>query len=115
MFILGLRAWYTVKAQAMFVEEITLNLSIFLPVPHSTISNYLYDTLVWASTHLLKLKVSHYSSHDELVNIMFSEYIRKKKRNLELKWRRQWHPTPVLLPGKSHEWRSLVGGSPWGR
>ena len=21
--------------------------------------------------------------------------------------RRQWHPTPVLLPGKSHEWRSL--------
>ena len=29
-------------------------------------------------------------------------------------WRRQWHPTPVLLPGKSHGWRSLVGCSPWG-
>ena len=28
-------------------------------------------------------------------------------------WRRQWHPTPVLLPGKSHGWRSLVGCSPW--
>ena len=28
--------------------------------------------------------------------------------------RRQWHPTPVLLPGKSHGWRSLVGCSPWG-
>ena len=28
--------------------------------------------------------------------------------------RRQWHPTPVLLPGKSHGWRSLVGSSPWG-
>ena len=27
----------------------------------------------------------------------------------------QWHPTPALLPGKSHEWRSLVGCSPWGR
>ena len=26
--------------------------------------------------------------------------------------RRQWHPTPVLLPGKSHGWRSLVGYSP---
>ena len=25
--------------------------------------------------------------------------------------RRQWHPTPVLLPGKSHGWRSLVGYS----
>jgi len=32
-----------------------------------------------------------------------------------LKRRRQWHPTPVLLPGKSHGWRSLVGCSPWGR
>ena len=26
----------------------------------------------------------------------------------------QWHPTPVLLPRKSHGWRSLVGCSPWG-
>ena len=31
-----------------------------------------------------------------------------------IKWRRQWHPTPVLLPGNSHGWRSLVGCSPWG-
>ena len=29
--------------------------------------------------------------------------------------RRQWHPTPVLLPGKSHGRRGLVGCSPWGR
>ena len=29
-------------------------------------------------------------------------------------WRRQWHPTPVVLPGKSHGRRSLVGCSPWG-
>ena len=35
---------------------------------------------------------------------LYSEYI----------WRRQWHPTPALLPGKSHGWRSLVGRSPWG-
>ena len=28
--------------------------------------------------------------------------------------RRQRHATPVLLPGKSHGWRSLVGCSPWG-
>ena len=26
-----------------------------------------------------------------------------------------WHPTPVLLPGKSHGRRSLVGCSRWGR
>ena len=29
--------------------------------------------------------------------------------------RKQWQPTPVLLPGKSHGRRSLVGCSPWGR
>ena len=29
--------------------------------------------------------------------------------------RRQWHPTPVLWPVKSHGWRSLEGCSPWGR
>ena len=28
--------------------------------------------------------------------------------------RRQWHPTPVLLPGKSLGRRSLVGCTPWG-
>ena len=32
-----------------------------------------------------------------------------------LSQRRQWQPTPVLLPGKSHGWRSLVGCIPWGR
>ena len=31
-----------------------------------------------------------------------------------MNWRRQWQPTPVLLPGKSHGWRGLVGCSPWG-
>ena len=35
--------------------------------------------------------------------------------NLSYSWRRQWHPTPVLLPGKSHGQRSLVGCSPRGR
>ena len=29
--------------------------------------------------------------------------------------RRQWHPTPVLLPRESQGWRILVGCSPWGR
>ena len=30
-------------------------------------------------------------------------------------WRRKWQPTPVLLPGKSHGWRNLVGYSLWSR
>ena len=39
----------------------------------------------------------------------------KQGRSVLITWRRQWHPTPVLLPGKSHGRRSLVGCSPWGR
>ena len=38
----------------------------------------------------------------------------KMENSRDLFWRRQWHPTPVLLPGKSHGRRSLVGHSPWG-
>ena len=29
-------------------------------------------------------------------------------------WRRKQQPTPVLLPGRFHGWRNLVGYSPWG-
>ena len=29
-------------------------------------------------------------------------------------WRREWQPTPVLLPGESHGQRGLEGYCPWG-
>ena len=38
----------------------------------------------------------------------FHPWVRK------IPWRRKWQSTPVLLPGKSHGQRSLVGYSPWG-
>ena len=38
----------------------------------------------------------------------FNPWVRK------IPWRREWQPTPVFLPGKSHGQRSLVGYSPWG-
>ena len=50
--------------------------------------------------------------------IIQSEVSQKEKDKYHILthiWRRQWHPTPVLLPGKSHGRRSLVGCSPWGR
>ena len=34
-------------------------------------------------------------------------------KGVDIIWR-QWHPTPVLLPGEPHGWRSLEGCSPWG-
>ena len=45
-------------------------------------------------------------------------HIMLKNQEAESQWQkglRRWHPTPVLLPGKSHGRRSLVGCSPWGR
>ena len=38
----------------------------------------------------------------------FNPWVRK------IPWTRKWQPTPVLLPGKFHGWRNLVGYSPWG-
>ena len=32
----------------------------------------------------------------------------------KIPWRRKWQSTPVLLPGKFHGLKSLVGDSPWG-
>ena len=32
----------------------------------------------------------------------------------KIPWRRKWQPSPVFLPGESHEQRSLAGYSPWG-
>ena len=32
----------------------------------------------------------------------------------KISWRRKWQPTPIFLPGESHEQRSLVGYGPWG-
>ena len=43
------------------------------------------------------------------------QYFKLFKAVYTIYWRRQWHPAPVLLPGKSHGWRSLVGCSPWDR
>ena len=57
---------------------------------------------LWYSKKYFKLKTSEKLQPDiyGLIEYMFQ--------------RRQWHPTPVLLPEKSHGRRSLVGCSPWG-
>ena len=38
---------------------------------------------------------------------VFNPWVRK------ISWRRKWQPTPIILPGKSHGRRSLVGYIPW--
>ena len=48
--------------------------------------------------------------HRDMCSVNFSFYFNV----CPLPRRRQWQPTPVLLPGKSHGQRNLVGCSPWG-
>ena len=56
-----------------------------------------------------------------IINTEIETVIKKKnspKQKPRARWlhqRRQWHSTPVLLPGKFHGQRSMVGCSPQGR
>ena len=43
------------------------------------------------------------------------KHLKKLDQYYAVSWRRKWKPTLVLLHGKSHGQRSLVGYSPWGR
>ena len=59
--------------------------------------------------HGLPWWLSNKESACQCMRWAFDPWVRK------IPWRRQWQPTPVFLPGKSHGPRSLVGYSPWGR
>jgi len=56
--------------------------------------------------------ISGYEFYTSYRSTLLKYYIASSYTTLQ---RRQWHPTPVLLPGKSHGWKSLVGCSLWGR
>ena len=64
------------------------------PCPHPTPLGH-HRALNWAPCTIQQLPTTYLFIHG-------GTYIR----------RRRWHPTPVLLPGKSHGWRSLAGCSP---
>ena len=65
----------------------------------------------------VSLSVTVFSDYEpsSAINGSYSSTICSFLRNIyTVLRRRQWHPTPVLLPGKSHRRRSLVGCNPWG-
>ena len=61
-----------------------------------------------SSLHMHKM----YSKESVFKHLKVSQVLHLRVHTI---WRRQWYPIPVLLPGKSHGRRSLVGCSPWGR
>ena len=81
---------------------------------------------------IIQSEVSQKEKHQYSIKRIYMEfrkivtmtlYMRQQKRHRwpgfnpwvrKIPWRRKWHPTPVLLPGKFRGLRSLVDYSPWG-
>ena len=86
-------------------------------------STFIYEIEVYAK--YVQMVTDHYSYMTKMscdkcykvhrntvgrAELFFADY----RGTADLLWRRQWHPTPVLLPGNSYGQRSLVGCNPWG-
>ena len=67
---------------------------------------------VWLKVYQFWLSFQRTSSRTNLIDLFYCLFLVSISFICR---RRQWHPTPVLLPGKFHGWRSLVDYSPWGR
>ena len=63
-------------------------------------------SFVSPETQMIPTLLELHSMHAEDAQASISFHLKR------LIWRRQWYPTPVLLPGKSHGRRSQVGCSP---
>ena len=69
---------------------------------------------LWGCTESDTIEVTQHQQAKEIYWILSRLWMLLWDLDRQIR-RRQWHPTPVLLPGKSHGWRSLVGCSPRGR
>ena len=101
----------------IFSNESTLHMRwsfSFSIIPYKEIPGLISFGMDWldllAVQGTLKCLLQHHSSKASV--LWCSAFFIVQHSHL---WRRQWQPTPVLLPGKSHGRRNLVGWSPWGR
>ena len=85
----------------MFVFYVSFVWKVYKPV---TVQYYMADHVIWLPrlTLLDFWTLSQNRTHSFVGDLVYFR-------------RRHWRPTPVLLPGKSHGQRSLVGCSPWDR
>ena len=69
------------------------------------------------------VQLNHYISHILCANYlaqMVKNRLAMQEKGLDpwvrkIPWKKEWQPTPVFLPGKSHGQRGLVDYCPWGR
>ena len=104
-------SWFTL----MYNRNMMLQ-SNYTPIKKKKIANQ--ELQFWCFLQKVKIEVSY---NPETPPLDIPKRIESRVSNIHIwvwyiwKWRRQWQPTPVLLPGKSHGRRSVVGCSPWGR
>ena len=83
---------------------------------HSSVNGHLDCFHILAIVNNAAMNIGMYVSFQLSVFIFFRYVLRSGiAKSYDSSRRRQWHPTPELLPRKSHGQRSLVGCSPWGR
>ena len=101
----------------VFLFHFHLSQGIFLCIffisslPHWLFSSMLFNLYIFANLpvfFMLFIPVSRAS----LVAQMVKNCIQCRRPRFEIPWRREWEPTSVYLPRKSHGQRSLVGYSP---
>ena len=91
-----------------------------LHISPDLLSQNFYKTMPFRLYNLAKFNGYNISSSSVLSCSTFGGIISFLKRDrvsllcvfFKVTRRRQWQPTPVLLPGKSHGWKSLVGCYP---
>ena len=101
-----------IEIDAFYWSSFSFNIFTF-SMGNSSSSYFHYGPLkgsweTFLSTSLLKHSFSVLLSHAPMGHLLHKYHLCYCER------RRQWQPTPVLWPGKSHGWRNLVDYSPWG-
>ena len=79
----------------------------------SLLQHHNLKALIFQCSAFFMIQFSHlYMSTEKIIALTIQTFVSKLRSVLFNTLSR--HPTPVLLPGKSHRQRSLVGCSPWG-
>ena len=97
----------------MSIESVMASSHLVLCCPLLFLSSIFPNIRVFSNESAVRIRWPKYWSFSISPSNEYSGLISFRIDCSELR-RRQWHPTPVLLPGKSHGWRSLAGCSPWG-
>ena len=84
------------------------------PHPHPAPGTWLKSCIFWRRI-MVRIMNNGYNNWGREIRLCIFSSLFWVNVCKHLQGRRQWQPTPVLLPGKSHGQRSLVGCSPWGR